>query len=338
MSKNDFNRGEIVIYKTPQNEVELKVKLEKETIWLTQNQIALLFGTQRPAITKHLKNIFQSGELEEKVVSSILEHTTPHGAIKGKTQTKDVKFYSLDAIISVGYRVNSQRATQFRIWASKILKQYLIKGYAVNERRLLEAREKFKELQEAVLFMQRQSRKELLSGQEGEILRLLADYSKTLSLLEQYDTGTLAETKGRKSKFVLQYENCIKIIVELKRELIAKREAGDLFGHERGGGFEGIIKGLYQTFAKKELYPTVEDKAAHLLYLTIKDHPFSDGNKRTASFLFVYFLDKSQCLFKQTGERKVNDNALTALALLIAESDPTEKEVMIKIIKNLLVE
>lgn len=338
MSKNDFNRGEIVIYKTPQNEVELKVKLEKETIWLTQNQIALLFGTQRPAISKHLKNIFQSGELEEKVVSSILEHTTSHGAIKGKTQTKDVKFYSLDAIISVGYRVNSQRATQFRIWASKILKQYLIKGYAVNERRLLEAREKFNELQEAVLFMQRQSSKELLSGQEGEILRLLADYSKTLSLLEQYDTGTLAETKGRKAKFVLQYEDCIKIIVELKRELIAKKEAGDLFGNERGGGFEGIIKGLYQTFAKKELYPTVEDKAAHLLYLTIKDHPFSDGNKRNASFLFVYFLDKSQYLFKKTGERKVNDNALTALALLIAESDPTEKEVMIKIIKNLLVE
>jgi hypothetical protein len=140
MVKNNFQKGEIIIYKTPQNEVELKVKLEKETIWLTQAQIALLFGTQRPAITKHLKNIFERGELKEKEVSSILEHTTRHGAMKGKTQTQEVKFYNLDVIISVGYRVNSQRATQFRIWATGILKQYLIKGYAVNEKRLLETK------------------------------------------------------------------------------------------------------------------------------------------------------------------------------------------------------
>ena len=187
MAKEDFKKGEIIIYKTPKNEVELKVKLEKETIWLTQAQIALLFGIQRPAITKHLKNIFESGELNEKKVSSILEHTTQHGAIKGKTQTKDVKFYNLDAIISVGYRVNSQRATQFRIWATKTLKQYLVNGYALNEKRLLEAKSKFHELQEVVLFLQKQSKKELLQGQETEILNLLADYSKTLSLLEQYD-------------------------------------------------------------------------------------------------------------------------------------------------------
>lgn len=338
MLKNNFKKGEIIIYKTPQNDVELRITLEQETIWLTQSQIALLFDTQRPAITKHLKNIFQSRELEEKVVSSILEHTTEHGAIKGKTQTKSVKFYNLDVIISVGYRVNSQRATQFRIWANKVLKQYLIKGYAINESRLLEAQSKFKELQEAVLFLQKQSRKKLLRGRETEILNLLADYSKTLSLLEQYDQGELTERKGKKTKFILRYEDCVKIIVQLKKELIVKKEAGDLFGQERGGGFEGIIKGLCQTFAKKELYPTIEDKASHLLYLIIKDHPFSDGNKRSAAFLFVYFLDKSSYLFKKSGERKINDNALAALALLIAESDPKEKEMMIKIIKNLIVE
>jgi len=197
--------------------VELKIKLEKETIWLTQAQIALLFGTQRPAITKHLKNIFESGELNEKVVSSILEHTTEHGAIKGKTQTQDVKFYNLDAIISVGYRVNSQRATQFRIWATKTLKQYLVKGYAINEKRLLEAQNKFHELQKAILFLQKQSQKELLKGQETEILNLLADYSKTLSLLEQYDKGKLTEQKGQKTKFVLRYDECVKIIAELKK-------------------------------------------------------------------------------------------------------------------------
>lgn len=338
MTEKIFGKGEIIIYKTSQNEVELKVYFEKENIWLTQNQIALLFGTQRPAITKHLKNIFQSKELEEKVVSSILEQTTQHGAIKGKTQTQDVKLYNLDAIISVGYRVNSQRATQFRMWATKILKQYLIKGYAFNEKRLLEAKNKFHELQEAVLFLQKQSRKELLKGQETEILNLLADYSKTLSLLEKYDKGSLSEQKGGKTKFVLKYEDCIKIIAELKKELIAKKEASDLFGQERGGGFEGIIKGLYQTFGKKELYPTIEDKASHLLYLIIKDHPLTDGNKRSAAFLFVYFLDKTNYLFKKSGERKINDNALTALALLIAESNPKDKEVMIKIVKNLISE
>ena len=331
MKKDNFQKGEILIYKTPQNEVELKVKLEKETIWLNQSQIALLFDTKRPAITKHLNNIFKTGELKKNSVSSILEHTAADGKIY-KTQ-----FYSLDAIISVGYRVNSQRATQFRIWASKVLKQYLIKGYVINEKRLLEAKNKFKELQGAVLFLQKQSKKELLKGQEAEILNLLADYSKTFSLLEQYDKRRLADKKGAKTKFILRYEDSLNIVAELKRELIVKKEASDLFGQERGKSFEGIIKGLYQTFGKKELYPTIEDKASHLLYLTIKDHPFSDGNKRTAAFLFVYFLDKTNYLFKKSGERKINDNALVALALLIAESNPKDKDVMIKIIKNLII-
>lgn len=251
MKKQDFKKGEIIIYKTPQNEVELKVHFEKENIWLTQNQIAFLFETQRPAITKHLTNIFQSGELEEKVVSSILEHTIKHGAIKGKTQTQNVKSYNLDAIISVGYRVNSQRATQFRIWATKVLKQYLIRGFVINEKRLLEAKNKFYELQEAVLFLQKQSQKELLKGQETEILNLLADYSKTLSLLEKYDKGKLDEQKGKKTKFVLKYDDCARIITEVKKELIVKKEASDLFGQQRGGSFEGIIKGLYQTLYEK---------------------------------------------------------------------------------------
>jgi prophage maintenance system killer protein len=332
MNKNDFKKGEIAIYKSSKNEVGLKVKLEKETVWLTQNQIAMLLGTQRPAVTKHLNNIFKTGELRQNSVSSILEHTAADGK---KYRTR---FYNLDAIISVGYRVNSQRATQFRRWATKILKQFLIKGYAINEKRLREAKNKFKELQTAVLFLQKQSKKELLSGQEGEILNLLADYSKTLSLLNQYDNGKIAAGGGKKVKFVLSYEACAKIIVELKKELMAKKEASDLFAQERGGSFIGIVRGLYQTFAQKELYPAIEDKAAHLLYLTIKDHPFCDGNKRTASFLFVYFLDQADHLFKKSGERKINDNALVALALLIAESDPKDKEVIIGIIKNLITE
>ena len=249
-----------------------------------------------------------------------------------------MNIYNLDMIISVGYRVNSARATQFRIWATTVLKKYLLQGYAVNEKRLIEAKEKFNELQTAISFLQEKSQKELLSVQAGEILNLLSSYAKTLTILEQYDKGQLKETKGGKTKFILTYEQCLQIIKELKKELVTKNEAGDLFGSERDGSFEGIIRGLYQTFGGKELYPSIEDKASHLLYFIIKDHPFSDGNKRSAAFLFVYFLDKTGFLFKKSGERKINDNALVALALLVAESEPKEKETMVKIIKNILSE
>lgn len=329
MIKKDFKKGEIIIYKTPQNEVKLKVHFENESVWLKQNEIAVLFGKDRSVITKHINKIFTEKEIEKK--SNVQKMRIPNS-------DKPVEFYSLDVILAVGYRTNSARAIHFRKWATKILKQYLMNGFIVNEKRLMETKNKFRELQETVLFLQKQSKKELLKGQEMEILNLLADYSKTLSLLEQYDKGKLSDKKGKKTKFVLRYDDCVKIIAELKSELIAKKEAGDLFGEQRGGIFEGIIKGLYQTFEKKELYLTIEDKAAHLLYLTIKDHPFFDGNKRSAAFLFIYFLDKSNYIYKKSGERKINDNALTALALLIAESNPKEKETMVKIIKNLIVD
>lgn len=325
-----FNKGEIIIYKPARGEVELKVRLEDESIWLSLNQITELFGRDKSVISRHLRNIFKENELSKNSVVAKIATTAADG------KTYQVEFYNLDAIISVGYRVNSQRATQFRIWATRILKKYLLQGYAVNEKRLLEAKNKFNQLQETIAFLQKQSKKELLKGQETEILNLLTDYSKTLSLLEQYDEGRLKSEKGEKAKFILEYKNCIEIIANIKRRLVAKKEAGELFGQGRYGVFEGIIKGLYQTFAKKELYPTIEVKAAHLLYLIIKDHPFSDGNKRIASFLFVYFLDKNDYLYRKTGEKKINDNALTALALLIAESDPKEKEQLIALIVQLL--
>jgi prophage maintenance system killer protein len=327
------NNKQIVIYQTPSGAVEVRLDASNETIFLTQQQVGTLFNVQKAAISKHIKNIFDTDELDKKSTVSILETVQKEGK---RTVKRKVEYYNLDLILSIGYRVNSTNATKFRQWATKTLRKYIINGYAINEKRLLEAKNRFYELQEAVLFLQKQSKKELLKGQETEILNILADYSKTLSLLEQYDKGKLKEEKGKKTKFVLRYDECVLIITELKKELITKKEAGDLFGQERGGSFEGIIKGLYQTFGKKELYPTIEDKASHLLYLIIKDHPFSDGNKRSAAFLFVYFLDKTNYLFKKSGERKINDNALTALALLIAESDPKEKETMIKIIKNLI--
>ncbi len=332
MQKDDFRKGEILIYQTPQKEIQLDVRLKEETVWLTQKQMALLFDKGIPAINEHIKNVFKEGELEENSVIRKFRITAADGKMY------ETQFYNLDVIISVGYRVKSKRGTQFRIWATKTLKNHLIKGYTIYEKQLLETQEKFKELQAVISFLQEKSKKELLSGQSQEILNLLSSYAKTLTILEEYDSGKLKDTKGQKTTFILRYENCLHIVQSIKKELIAKNEASDLFGDKRDGSFEGIIKGLYQTFDKKELYPTIDDKASHLLYLTIKDHPFSDGNKRIASFLFVYFLDKTNYLYKKSSEKKINDNTLTALALLIAESNPKEKEIMIKVIKNLLTE
>ncbi len=332
MKKNKQKTTEsnaVIIYKEGKD-IRLDVHLEKGTVWLDTRQMALLFGTQRPAIVKHVNNIYKTGELDSKTTCSILEQVAKDGKIR------KINLYNLDTIISVGYRVNSKRATQFRIWATKTLKDFLVKGYTVNEKRLLEAKEKFKELQNTVAFLQEKSKKELLSGQEGEILNLLASYAKTLTILDAYDKGALREAKGTKGIYPLLYDVSKDIIAKIKKELVEKGEAGELFGNERDESFSGILKGLYQTFGGKELYATLESKAAHLLYFIIKDHPFSDGNKRTASFLFVYFLDKNNALYRDFGEKKINDNALAALALLIAESDPKEKEQMVALITQLL--
>ena len=330
MKEKEIKNGEILIYQTPDKKVRIDVSLNNETVWLTQLQIAALFSVQVPAVSKHLKNIFKEKELVEKSVVSKMEITATDGK-KYKTIS-----YSLDAIISVGYRVNSKKATQFRVWATNTLKNYLVKGYAINEKRLLEAQDKFNELKNSIDFLQKKSKYDLLAGQEQEILNLLANYSKTLTLLEQYDKEKVSLVKNGKGKFILTYEDVLKVINTLKNELIVKKEASDLFGTENSDKLKGIIGNLYQTFDKKDLYGSLEEKAAHLLYLIIKDHPLVDGNKRTASFLFVYFLDRNNYLYKESGERKINDNALTALALLIAVSDRQEKDKMVKILKNFL--
>ena len=325
--------GEVVIYKTPGKKAEVRVSFADETVWLSLNQIAVIFNTDKSGISRHLKNIFKSGELSEDATIAKIATVQKEGK---RTVRRDVEYYNLDAVLSVGYRVNSKRATEFRIWATNTLRKYLTEGYLLNEKRLSEAKEKFQELQNAISFLKEKSSLDLLAGQGREIINLLSSYSKTLTLLERYDTGRLEAPKGDSEVFQLKYESVKKIIAEVKNELAQKGEAGDLFGQEYGGKLEGIVKTLYQTFDGKELYKTAQEKAAHLLYLTIKDHPLADGNKRIASFIFVYFLDKNGLLYRETGERKINDNALTALALLIAVSDPKEKDVLIKIVMNLL--
>lgn len=327
--KKEQTRGEIILYKAAKGP-QVEVRLLGETIWLMQAQITSLFGTQRPAITKHLNNIFKSGELNKKAVCSILEHTASDG------KTYKTAFYNLDAIISIGYRVNSKQATQFRIWATGVLRDHITKGFTVNEKRLAEARDKFEQLKSTISFLEKKSKGDLLAGQSGEILSLLSSYARTLTILDEYDRGVLREAKGLKGEFVMTYEESRRVIEEVKRELIAKKEASELFGSEKDDSFKGIVRGLYQTFGGQELYKTLESKAAHILYLTIKDHSFSDGNKRSASFLFIYFLDKNNALYRESGEKKINDNALAALALLVAESDPKEKDQMIALITQLL--
>ena len=330
--KQKFQTGEIVIYKSKEGP-KLKVRLEDETVWLTQKQMALLFEKGVSTISEHIRNIYKEGELKEESTIRKFRIVQNEG---GRRVERDIDFYNLDVIISVGYRVKSLRGTQFRIWATKTLKDHLVKGYTINEKRLLQAENHVQELQSTILFLQEKSKHKLLAGQEQEILNLLANYSKTLTLLEQYDKEKLSLIKKTKSQFVLKYEDAINVISKIKKDLVTKNEASDLFGQENSDRFKGILGSIYQTFGKKELYPSLEEKAAHLLYFIIKDHPFVDGNKRIASFLFVYFLDKNNFLYRKTGEKKINDNALTALALLIAISDPMEKDKLIKIITNLV--
>lgn len=332
MNQDELKKGEIVIYQSKDGP-KLDVLLEKETVWLTQKQMALLFDKGIPTINEHIKNIYKEGELEEKSTIRKFRIVQKEG---GRLVERDIDFYNLDVIISVGYRVKSLRGTQFRIWATKTLKEHLVKGYTINEKRLLQAKNQFHELQGAISFLQEKSKHELLAGQEQEIFNLLANYSRTLTLLEQYDKEKLSLIKNTKSRFILKYEEAINVISKIKKDLVAKKEASDLFGQENSNKFKGILGSIYQTFNRKELYPSLEEKGAHLLYFIIKDHPFVDGNKRIASFLFVYYLDKNDFLYRKTGEKKINDNTLTALALLIAVSDPSEKDKLIKIITNLL--
>ena len=327
MKQDKFKKDKIVIYKSPKNEIEVEARFEGETIWLRQDEIARLYGKERTVITKHINKIFADKEVDRKSNVQFLHIAN---------SDKPVVFYNLDVILAVGYRTNSARAIHFRKWATNVLKNYLFKGYVINEKRLLQAKNQFKELQGAISFLQEKSKHELLAGQEQEIFNLLANYSKTLTLLEQYDKEKLSLIKNTKGKFILKYEEAINVISKIKKDLITKKEASDLFGQENSDKFKGILGNIYQTFDRKELYPSLEEKSAHFLYFIIKDHPFVDGNKRIASFLFVYYLDKNNFLYRSTGEKKINNNTLTALAILIAISNPSEKDKLIKIITNLL--
>jgi len=322
--------NKIVLYKSPKGNIDLKVNFDGQTVWLSQDRIASLFGVNRPAITKHLNNIFKSSELQEKSVCSKMELTANDG------KKYSTKIYNLDAIISVGYRVNSVEATQFRIWATKVLKNYLVKGYAINQKRILEQKKIFKDFKKTVDFVTSKSQLSQLKSEADSLLSLISDYTNSIYLLTQYDDHKLKlEGLTKKVRYVLTYEETVGFIAGIKNNF--KKGLSVNFGQENGvHPLTGIIGAINQTFDGEYLYGSVEERAANLLYMVIKDHPFVDGNKRIGSTLFVYYLNQNRILKNKMGENKISDRALVALALLIATSNPKEKDDLIKLVVNLI--
>jgi len=322
--------NQIEIFQSSNGEIEFSSDSTNDTIWGSLDQIAKLFARDKSGISRHIKNILENKELEE--ISTVAKIATVQKE-GNRTVKRDIEYYNLDMIISIGYRVDSKEATLFRKWATSVLKTYLLNGYAINEKKVTKAKELFNNLKQTIDFL---ANKEV--GQEKEILTLLKSYTKTLSLLENYDKSSIEDFSGSSSSYELTCSKAKDVLKELKTSLMQKGEATKLFANEKDDQLAGIVGNLYQTFGGDELYPSIEDKATHLLYFIIKDHPFIDGNKRSAAFLFIYFLDRCNYLYKANGEKKINDNALTTLTLLVANSDPKEKDVLIKLIKHLLFE
>jgi len=326
-----MEKSEIKIYKTDEGKTSIEVKLEKETVWLNLNQISNLFERDKSVISRHINNIFKEGELEK--VSTVAKYATVQKEGKRKI-VRDIDFFNLDVIISVGYRIKSKRGTQFRIWANQILKDYLIKGYVINQQRLEKQIEQFNKLKETIKILGNTLEyKELSNNESKGLLKIISDYSYALEILDQYDYQTLKiEKTSKKEIYRLTYEEAIKQIEFVKKTY----GNSELFGHEKDSSFKSSISTIYQTFDGIDLYSSIEEKAANLLYFIVKNHSFSDGNKRIAAFIFLYFLEKNDFLFSENGKKRIADNALVALTLMIAVSKPEEKDTMIKVVVNLI--
>ena len=314
--------SQVEIFKTADKQIEVEVRFENESVWLTQAQISSLFDKERSVITKHIQNVFLEGELTKKSNVQNLHIAN---------SDKPVVFYSLDVIISVGYRVKSKRGTQFRQWATQRLKDHLVKGYTINQKRL-------EQLQQTIQLIGRGGQAESLSLPEAKgLLEIISNYTQSFVLLNQFDSNSLKSNKlNEKITYEIQNSEALAAIVELKKQLMKKKEASELFGNQKDDSFAGILGNVVQSFGGEYLYKSIEEQAAHLLYFVIKNHPFNDGNKRIGAFLFIWFLEKNRHRFKQSGELKINDNGLVALALLVAQSNPADKELMISLIINLI--
>jgi len=329
MKNRPDNLGEVVLYKTEDGKTALDVRLEGDTVWLSQKQMSELFDKNVRTVSEHLRNIFREGELKKSSVIRNFRITASDG------KTYDTQLYNLDVIISVGYRVKSKRGTQFRIWTTQTLKDHLVRGYTLNERRL---HERGIEMKQAVQLLSRTLTRHDLVTEEGRgVLDVITRYAKSWHLLKEYDENNLSVPERRRpARVVINHARARENIGMLKARLVEKDEASNLFGQERTDQLIGILGSIEQTLGGEPLYPSIEEKAAHLLYFVIKDHPFADGNKRIGSFLFILFLRENGYLDDANGIPKINDNALVALALLTAESEPRNKDLMIRLIMNLL--
>lgn len=321
-------QNKIVIFQNSDNQTEVQVRFDGETFWLNQYQMADLFQTDRTSVLKHLQNIYSTEELSESATCAKFAQVRQEGK---RSVTREVLHYNLDVILSVGYRVNSKRGTQFRQWATQRLKDYLLKGYAINQKRL-------DELQKVVTLISTGGNTDELNTAEAKgMLDIITNYTQSFILLNQYDSHSLhTQNLNENISYKIEYEEAFAAIQELKKQLIAAKEATPLFGNEKDDSFSGILGNVVQSFGGQYLYPSVEEQAATLLYFIIKNHPFSDGNKRIGAFMFVWFLEKNKHRFKSNGELKINDNALVALALLVAQSNPSEKDLMVQLIMNLI--
>ena len=315
-------KNEIIIFED-QN-IKLEVNMKDETVWLNTEQMAELFDRDYKTIRKHINNALKE-ELYNEVVVAKIENTTKHGAIDEKTQTHLIDYYNLDMIISVGYRVKSQKGIIFRKWANKVLKDYLIKGYAVNQKRL-----EYLEKTIKIIDIANRIDERLEDSDAKEILKVIGAYTKALDLLDDYDHRTITKPKGNSSKKKIKYEDCLEIIKKLRFN-----EESNLFAIERNKGLDAIIGNIYQTFDNKDVYESTEEKASNFLYMIVKNHVFIDGNKRIAATLFIYFLNYYNILYKED-KKIIDNNTLASLTLLIAESNPKEKEVIIDLIMNFL--
>ena len=316
-------KNEIVIFEN-QN-VRLEVNLKDETVWLSLEQISKLFERDRTVVLRHINNIFKEGELNKEEVIAKFAHTTLHGAIENKTQTRMLDFYNLDVIISVGYRVKSKNGIIFRKWASSILKDYMLKGVAINNKRL-----EFLEKSVKLIEIANRGTDRISDSEAKDILNVIGEYTKSLNLLDDYDHRTLSKIKGIKDNRIITYNECLKLISKLKFN-----NDSNIFGIERNHGLESIINDIYLTFDGRDVYDSIELKACNFLYTLIKNHPFVDGNKRIAATLFIFFLNYYGLLYKDN-KQIIDNNTLTAMTLLIAESNPKEKEIIIDLVMNFL--
>ena len=321
----------VLIYQKEDGQSAVEVRLEQDTLWLSLQQIADLFNRDKSRVSRHLKNIFETGELD--VNSVVAENATT--AADGKTYK--VKYYNLDAIISVGYRINSVEGTQFRIWANHVLKDYLVQGYALNRQRLEAQQENIRLLERTLTLFQQNLIEQASLPEARGLVSVIAGYTRTFVLLNQFDSerlplGDFATT----IRYEIREDEALAGIAALKADLIGKGEASGLFGNQKDDSFAGILGNILQSFGGDFVYPSIEEQGAHLLYFVIKNHPFSDGNKRIGAFLFIWFLQRNQHHLKSDGELKINDNALAAIALLVAQSDPAQKQLMIHLIMNLI--